>query len=307
MQIDRAQALATTEKVENKKVRLGDRAVAPGGVSALKQALRAMTSDDLLELAELTARDRTGAADYALVSIVPLGPTEPQTRKAGLFAGRQVIVGDLVVEGGALTVTGSTLVTGNLKANAVSVAETGALVIGGSLDARLASGDGWLWVRGDANVQLALGYLPAGEFRVGKKLSATLGLMSNHKSVVGENATQQWFDLPRVEPEDERYLSLLELLDERAIVPQDAKPDLGLHRIDFRALARLAALGQPLFRPKGKPRAEPAKTTANTTANQTKPTKPTKPAVKVTKPKAKSNPHAKVTPTRTKPKPKPGK
>src|SRR5262249_52058772 len=152
-------------------------------------------------LVQLTAMDTTGAADYALLSLVPLpppGPGETQTRQGGVLAGRQVIVGDLVVEG-ALTVTGTTLVTGNLKANAVSVAERGALVIGGTLNARLATGEGWLWVRGDANLQLALGYSPVGEFRIGKKLTATLGVMSNHASVIGENVATHWFEFDNVD------------------------------------------------------------------------------------------------------------
>lgn len=262
MQIDRAQALATIDKIENKKIKLGDPAFVWGGLTSLKAALRAATADDLTAIAATTAKDGNGYADYALVSVVPFEGGPGLRRPGGALSGRQVIVGDLVVEG-ALTVTGATLVTGNLKANAVNVGETGVLVVGGSLEARVVSGAGWLWVRGSLKADLLFVYDTVGELRVGKTLSGTLGVAKNHGCVIGENAMKHWFDFEDVAIDDDDYLTLEGLADERALLGEDKRADFGVHRVDFRPLSRIAAFAQPFLRAGGarpKAKSSPAKT-----------------------------------------------
>lgn len=260
MQIDRSEALATIDKIENKKLKLGDPAFVWSRLTTLKAALRSASASELTALAGATAKDATGASDYALVSVVPFTGGPGLRRPGGALSGRQVIVGDLVVEG-ALTVTGATLVTGNVKANAVNVGSSGVLVVGGSLEARVVSGDGWLWVRGDAKAELVFGYDGPGELHVGKSLSGTLGVMKNHGSVVGQNGMKHWFDFEDVTNDDDAYLTLESISDERAILPEDKHADFGVHRIDFRALSRLAAFAQPFLRAGGakvKPKAKAA-------------------------------------------------
>jgi hypothetical protein len=257
MEFDRAAALATIDKVENKKLKIPALGKDLSGLTALRRALNATASEDFESLVRAT-QDADGRTDWALAAIVPLPTVGEQVRQGGLLAGRQIIIGDLTV-GGALTVTGATFVTGNLKANAVNVTGGGVLVVGGSLVARVVSGDGWVRVKGNVTVDLALGHQRRGELHVGGVLTATLGIMADHGSAIGANATKHWFSFdrgagqgPAVEADDEEYLALEALLDEKALVVGEGKPEIGLHRVDFRALTRLAALAQPMIRVAGK-------------------------------------------------------
>lgn len=258
MLIDAGLYLQTIEKIENKKAKCDIPALMWGGVETLKAIFRecAGRSLTLADLVQITALDGEGAANYALLalaesasrSIEHEGVTE---RKGGKLSGTQVVEGD-VLASGSLTITGSTLITGSLEAAAVDISETGVLVVGGKLSARVVSGDGWLWVRKDINVDVALGYYEAGEFRVGGDLNATLAIMSNHGSYIEENKAKHWFDFEDVEEDDDDYVALERLLDPKTLVAEPGDFDIGVHRVDFEKLIRLATAGKP-FLAKKKP------------------------------------------------------
>lgn len=245
-QLDRAAALDAVTKIIDGKRKLGDGALMWGGVVNLKKLLAAQRTDALVELTARTAKDGNGMTDFALACIVALPAAGTVKRKGGVVKQREVVTGDLVVDG-ELTVTGAMFVTGDVKAKAVTVAETGILVVGGSLEARALGGDGWLWVRRDAKAELVLGYDEAGELRINQTLTASLGITSNHGSFVGKNKVKRWFELEDVDADDDDYLALERVVNPKALVDEDDEAELGVHRVDFRKLSKLALAGQPVL------------------------------------------------------------
>ncbi len=78
-------------------------------------------------------------------------------------------------------------------------------------------------------------------------LGTALAVMSNHSSYIEENNAKHWFEFEDVEDDDDDYLTLERLLDPKALAREAGAFDVGIHRVDFGKLAKLAASAKPFL------------------------------------------------------------
>ncbi|MBI5543183.1 MAG: hypothetical protein HY901_04805 [Deltaproteobacteria bacterium] len=196
------------------------------------------------DVMDLLPAMKTPEEVYALAALL----TPPQAGKrqacAELVAQQpSIFLGDLHVKG-LLHVASTVVVVGSLEAKEVSVGETGVLVVAGDLTTRACTGDGWLLVGGNLEARLALGYHEAGVFNVAGTLRADLAIFSDHGANIAKDRSKHSFDFQKLREPNAAYKKLEKLVNPAALAPEGESADLGVLRVDFRELRRLAVEGK---------------------------------------------------------------